>query len=188
MALVAAAAAALAAIAVVALPAIGDDSGGNPPRVGGDDAKMAAFVACLRTHGLPSAPSDPTALKPWMLNEQASDPQALKAAVKACEGELPQKPADVAPGPDIQDMIACVRKHGLDAPTDPVAFKQWLARQESTDPDRVDAALRDCKLALDPGPGKPGAGKPQGDCGTPADKPDQSAPDQPSPDEPSSST
>jgi hypothetical protein len=60
-------------------------------------------------------------------------------------------------------MIDCVRKHGFDAPTDPAAFKQWLATEH---PDGLDAALRDCKLALDPAPTKP-----QGDCSTPPKEP-----------------
>jgi hypothetical protein len=189
MALVAAAAAAIAAVAVVALPAIGDNSNSPAPQVQGDDAAMAAFVTCLRAHGLDGAPGDPTALKPWILRQRASDPKGVDAAMRACKGSLPSEPAVKAPGPEIQAMIDCVRKHGFpDAPTDPVAFKQWLGREEQADPGRVDAALRQCKLALDPGAGKPGAGKPQGDCGAPADKPapDESAPDKP--DEPSSST
>jgi hypothetical protein len=187
MALVAAAAAAIAAIAVVALPAIGDNSKSPAPKVQGDDTTVAAFVTCLRAHGLDGAPSDPMALKPWILRKRASDPQGVEAALRACKGPTVQEP-----GPDIQAMIACVRQHGFaDAPTDPMAFKLWLGRQDRSGSDRLDAALRACNL--ESGPDKPGAGKPQGDCGTPADKPDQSAPDkptpdQPSPDEPSSST
>jgi hypothetical protein len=168
MALVAAATAAIAAIAVVALPAVGDDSGG------GNDIDQ--FAACLRTHGLAGAPSDPMTLKPWIARKQASDPEAVDDAMRACEGILPSKPAVKAPGPEIQDMIDCVRKHGFaDAPSDPVAFKQWLGRQETASPDRLNAALEDCKLAFGPGP-KPGAGKPPADCGAPpADKPDADA-------------
>jgi hypothetical protein len=169
MALAAAAVAATAAIAVVALPAIGDDSNGADP---GFDA----FVACLRTHGLPGAPGDPAALKPWLLRKQVADAQSVEEAVNACQARPPRKPAVSAPGPDISAMIDCVRKHGFDAPTDPVAFKRWLATEESAHPDRLHAALVECKLALDPGPKKP-----QGDCGAapakpaPADKP--AAPD-----------
>jgi hypothetical protein len=176
MALVAAATAAIAAIAVVALPAVGDDSGG------GND--MDQFAACLRTHGLADAPSDPTTLKPWIMRKQATDPEAVDAAMRACKGILASKPAVKEPGPEIQDMIDCVRKHGFaDAPSDPVEFKQWLGRQETSNPDRLNEALKECKLAFGPGP-KPGAGKPPADCGgsapdkpaaPPAEKPDDGA-------------
>jgi hypothetical protein len=164
MALVAAATAAIAAIAVVALPAVGDDSGG------GND--MDQFAACLRTHGLADAPSDPMTLKPWIMRKQATDPEAVDAAMRACKRILSSKPAVTAPGPEIQDMIDCVRKHGFaDAPSDPVAFKQWLGRQQAANSDQLNAALKECKLAPDPG-AKPGAGKPPADCGAPpADKP-----------------
>jgi hypothetical protein len=168
MALAAAATAAVAAIAVVALPAVGDDSGS-------DD--VSDFAACLRAHGLDGAPSDPMALKPWLARREASDPAAVKAAINACDDELPRKPAVTAPGPEIKDMIACVRRHGLDAPTDPDAFKRWVAAQG--DSNALERALVACKMALDPGP-KPGAGKPPADCGgatTPGDqaKPEESA-------------
>jgi hypothetical protein len=91
---------------------------------------------------------------------------------------MSDKPSVTAQGPDIADVIACVRKHGFDPPSDPVAFKQWMAREETSDSD-LHAALVDCKLAMDPGP-KPGAGKPPADCGGPApDKPAEPAPDKP---------
>jgi hypothetical protein len=158
LALVAAATAAVAAIAVVALPAIGDDNTSHPD--------IDAFVACLRAHGLPGAPSDPVTLKPWLASKDAGDPLTVKRAMKACDNTLPSKPAVSAPGPDIDTVIACVRRQGIDAPTAPMEFKQWLGRQQSADSSPVRAALQACKLALDPGP-KPGAGK----CVAPADKP-----------------
>jgi hypothetical protein len=160
MALVAAATAAIAAIAVVALPAVGDDTGSND---------VADFAACLRAHGLDGAPSDPMALKPWLLRREASDPAAVDAALKACKATMSDKPAVAKEGPGIEEMIACVRKHGVDAPTDPDAFKRWLAEQG--DSDVVKRVMPACKMALAPGAKddqvKPGA------CGgdeTPADK------------------
>jgi hypothetical protein len=159
MALIAAATAAVAAIAVVALPAIGDDKSGS-----GND--IGAFVTCLRAHGLDGAPSDPMALKPWLGQRETSDPAATKAALDACNAEQPARPAVTDKGPGIDEAIDCVRKHGFDAPTDPIAFKQWLGRQASADDARLHAALDDCKLARDP-EAKPGAGK----CGGPSDQP-----------------
>lgn len=157
MALVAAAVAAIAAVAVVALPAIGDD-GGSPN----------GFAACLRAHGLPGAPSDPTALKPWLASQEGDNAAALKAAVLACDPTQPDKPGKPAgsrPSLDADAVIACVRRQGIDAPTDPLAFKQWLAGQTSMASSGVRAALDACKISLDPGP-EPGAEK----CAVPPDK------------------
>jgi hypothetical protein len=75
----------------------------------------------------------------------------------ACDAKV--KATGGTEGPDVKDVIACVRGHGLDAPTDPDAFKRWLTG--SGDASAVDAALRDCKVSLAPrsseGSVKPGA-------------------------------
>jgi hypothetical protein len=161
MTLTAAAVSAVAAIAAVALPAVGADS--KTPRRGAPpgDAAFSAFVSCLRSHGLADAPADPVALKPWLGAREASDPDGVKAAMVACDPKLPGKPTVVERGPDIEKIVACVRAHGLDAPTAPAAFKRWVAEKEASDPGAVDSVLRDCKLSLDPGPSsgpaKPGA-------------------------------
>jgi hypothetical protein len=175
MTLAAAAAAAVAAIAAVALPAIGDS--GPARQRAAKDADFAKFAACLRANGLADAPTTPEELKPWLAAKEASDPQATEAAERACKAQL-VKPGAGA-GPSVADFVACLRSHGVDAPTAPDAFKRWLAGQQPND------VLRQCKLALDPGP-KPGdPGKP-GTCGDdakpsagkaepPADQPEQPA-------------
>ena len=174
MTLAVAAASAVAAIAAVALPALGADSKTPRRQAEPAPASFSAFVACLRSHGLADAPADPAALKPWLGAKEASDRDTVKAAMGACDAKLPRKPADVAQGPDIKDVIACVRGHGVDAPIDPDAFKRWL--KDSEDSSAVDAVLRDCKMTLAPGPSE-GPAKPGG-CATdvrPADggaKPD----------------
>ena len=158
MTLAVAASSAAAAIAAVALPALGADSKTPRRQAEPAPASFTAFVACLRSHGLADAPADPAALKPWLGAKEASEPATVKAAMAACDDKLPPKPAGVAQGPDIKDVIACVRGHGVDAPTDPDAFKRWL--EDSEDSSAVDAVLRDCKMSLAPGPsersGKPG--------------------------------
>jgi hypothetical protein len=164
MTLAAAAAAAVAATAAVALPAIGDPGTARPRA--GTDADFAKFVACLRANGLADAPTAPEELKPWLAAKEASDPHATEAAERACKAQL-AKPGAGA-GPSVEDFVACLRSHGVDAPTAPDAFKRWLARQQPSD------VLRQCKLALDPGP-KPGdPGKP-GACGDDAKPPDAKA-------------
>jgi hypothetical protein len=158
MTLAAAAASAVAAIAAVALPAVGADSKAPRRQAAPGDAAFSAFVSCLRSHGLADAPADPAALKPWLGARQASDRDTVNAAMAACDDKLPSKPTGVAQGPEVEDVIACVRDHGIDAPTEPDAFKRWL--KDAGDSGSADAALRDCKMSLAPGPsespGKPG--------------------------------
>jgi hypothetical protein len=159
MTLAVAAASAVAAIAAVALPALGADS--HTPRRQAEPApaSFSAFVSCLRSHGLADAPADPAALKPWLGAQQASDRDTVNAAMAACDDKVAPKPTGEAQGPDVEDVIACVRDHGIDAPTEPDAFKRWLKGSE--DSSAVDAALRDCKMKLAPGPSE-GPGKPGG--------------------------
>jgi hypothetical protein len=170
MALVAAAASALVATAMVALPAFGGDSGSptSPTKPAPD---FSAFVACLNAHGLTGAPATPEQFKPWLGAKEASDPQATKAAEKACGDQAPKRVVGNGPdsGPDMQELGACLRSHGLDAPTAPDALKRWLADQSGG------PAFVACKMQLDPG--KPGAGdKKLPDCGTPAQPPADKAP------------
>jgi hypothetical protein len=113
------------------------------------------------SHGLADAPADPAALKPWLGAREASDRDTVRAAMAACDDKLPPKPAGVAEGPDVKDVIACVRGRGVDAPTEPDAFKRWL--KDSAGSSAVDAVLRDCKMSLAPGPSDSPV-KP-GDCG-----------------------
>jgi hypothetical protein len=160
LALVAAAVTAVAAIAVVALPAIGDDGNGST------DPDVTAFAACLRAHGLAGAPNDPATLKPWIAGQEADNPLAVKRAMVACDKTLPDKPAIARPGPDADALIACVRSHGIDAPTDPIAFKQWLAQQTPTASSSLRTALKDCKIMPPDDAAKQGPPK----CVAPADK------------------
>jgi len=170
MALTAAAASAMVAAAVVALPAFGGDSGSpSPPTKPAPD--FGALVACLGAHGLTGGPAGPGDFKPWLASKEAADPQAAKAAERACRDEVPQ--LAVSRDPDIEDFGACLRSRGVDAPTAPDALKRWLA-DKSSDPS-YDDDFRACKMQLDPGkPGadeqKPGAvEKKPANCGPPAD-------------------
>jgi hypothetical protein len=166
MALAAAAASAVAAIAVVALPAVG--AGPKPSKQQAQPgADFATFVSCLRSHGLPGAPDDPAQLKPWLGARETSDPDTVKAAMAACDDKRTdgKHGADekrvVVRGPDIAELIACVRSHGFDPPTAPDAFKRWVGEQNASDPDALSRAMGACKMALAPGAsdgeGKPGS-------------------------------
>jgi hypothetical protein len=154
----AAAAAALAAAAVVALPAIGD-SGTTSTDQGPD---VSGLAACLAKHGLPGAPTTAPDLKPWLA---VQDPDAVGAAINACKDKVPE---DSAPGPDAATMIACVRSHGIDAPTTPADFKRWVAEQQQAGRSKaLDDALVACKIAPAPQDKADNAGKPA--CGAPTD-------------------
>ena len=174
--LTAAAASALAAAAIVALPALGDN--GKP----GDDS-VASFATCLRSHGLDGAPSDsPRALKEWLGAREQADPVTVKKAIGACA------PPDSKPkfaerrelsAADVAKLVACMRDNGLDAPSDPVALKRWLAQHESADPAGVETVMRTCKMALAPEQAKPvkpgGCGDDAAKPADPATKPDEPA-------------
>jgi hypothetical protein len=145
MTLAAAAVSALAAAAIVALPAIGDEPR-EPPGVN-DDADIADLVSCLRAQGL-DAPSAFEEFKPWMARQAERDPDATKAAERACDEHLPRVPKPAASVPD--EFIACVRAKGLDAPTSPREFDRWVRRMEQTDPDAIERIFPECKLAIAP--------------------------------------
>ena len=184
--LTAAAASALAAAAVVALPAVGDDSNNGPSNV-------AALAACLRTHGLDGAPDDPAALKPWIAQRQSQDPLAVKRAMNACQEYQtggPDKPKVAEKrelsASDVAKLVACMRDNGLDAPSDPVALKRWLAQEEQSHPDDVARVMPKCKMQLDPNP-PPKDAKP-GVCGDEAKPGDVPKPDATPEDSKSTST
>jgi hypothetical protein len=164
-----AAASALATAAFVALPALGDDPGGKPPGINADD-QIAGLVTCLRAHGL-DAPSAIDEFKPWLADQEASAPRTTEAAARACKAQAPE----VARAGIPEELIACVRAHGVDAPAEPAAFERWLASKKATDQDALETVLRECKLAL--GPPSDEAAKP-GDCAAGAPGPKAAEPRQ----------
>jgi hypothetical protein len=165
-----AAASALATAAFVALPALGDDPGGKAPGTDVDD-QTAGLVTCLRAHGL-DAPSTIDEFKPWLADQEASAPRTTEAAERACKAEAPK--VDRAGIPE--ELIACVRAHGVDAPAEPAAFERWLASKKATDQDALETVLRECKLAVAP-PKSDEAAKP-GDCAAGAPGPKAAEPRQ----------
>jgi hypothetical protein len=165
-----AAASALATAAFVALPALGDDPGGKDPGIDVDD-QIAGLVTCLRAHGL-DAPSAIDEFKPWLADQEASAPRTTEAAERACKAEAPKVARAGVP----EELIACMRAHGVDAPATPAAFERWLASKKATDQDALETVLRECKLALAP-PKSDEAAKP-GDCAAGAPGPKAAEPRQ----------
>ena len=141
----AATAAAAAVAAAITLPAGADSL--TPA-----DAK---FVSCLRSQGLTiPAGTRGDDIKRWLLAQ--GDRAAVDRAVAQCK---PQ----VAEGPGPQELIACLRKQGLNPPADLNEFKPWLGRVMATP--EGEAAARACKLEMAP---KDKAGGPAQCGGAPA--------------------
>ena len=132
----AATAVAAAVAAAVTLPAgadSGSGSGSTSVTITGprsSDGSVASLNACLQAHGA-GAPDgrDPMALKQWLLAHQDD------AAVKAC-----------TPGPE--QLVTCLRSHGLNPPTGIFDLKPWMVQQLQTDAGK--AALRACGVNDDP--------------------------------------
>jgi hypothetical protein len=136
--------AATAVAAAVTIPAIADSDQGDPAD--------ATFVSCLRTNGIDiPAGTRGFAIKQWLV---AHDSPSVNDALKKCAPDAKQgDPVEVT------RLIACLKDHGLQPPTDPVALKQWLGEQDGDavrnalkacgvdirkDDDRGDAELADC--------------------------------------------
>jgi hypothetical protein len=150
----AATAAAAAVAAAITLPA------GADPLTPAD----AKFVTCLRSEGL-AIPAETRGddIKQWLLAQ--ADQAAVDRAVGRC------KPR-VAAGPGPEELIACLRKQGLDPPSDLNEFKPWLARMMATG--QGESAARACKLEM--APPKDKAGGPAECGGAPA--PESKRPDE----------
>lgn len=140
-------AAAAAVAAIVALTA-GIDAGtahrSNQP--GGDD--LAAFIACMASHGVQVPGGDPSVVKPWVADHQG-DP-AVRAALEACTGgddsNGGSKTGGSQPGPTTAELVACLEQHGVDVPSDvkqtPDALKPWLVGV--MDQPSISSAVEDC--------------------------------------------
>lgn len=104
-------------------------------------AAVSATVA-VGVVALPAVGSDST-------RPPAAAVAAKRAACLESQSAEKCKPKS-GDGPEMADLIKCVRDHGLDAPTDPVAFKAWVARTEASDPDAIKRVIPPCKMALAP--------------------------------------
>jgi hypothetical protein len=156
--IIAATAAAAAVAAAISLPA-GADSGARASQSDG----LATFMSCLRAHGL-AVPEglEPMALKMWMRDHE--DSAGFQTAIGACE---PDKPAK-ASGPAPEELVACLRDHGLTPPSTIDQLKPWVAQQDGTAAGR--AALSACGIDSRPVNKMPGGGPCGGDQPTAVEK------------------
>jgi hypothetical protein len=109
--------AATAVAAAVTIPAIADSRSGSDPE--------ATFVNCMRTNGI-DIPADTRgfAIKQWIA---AHDAPSVQDALKKCAPDE-KKGGGIA----VDSLVACLKSHGLQPPTDPVALKQWLGSQDAS--------------------------------------------------------
>jgi hypothetical protein len=132
--IIAATAAAAAVAAAISLPA-GADSGANAPD------ELTTFTSCLRAHGLAIPEGlEPMALKQWLGDHESS--AGFQAAVDACEPKRDERVT--APGPAPEELVACLRDHGLTPPSTIDQLKPWMGQQDGTAAGR--AALTACGI------------------------------------------
>jgi hypothetical protein len=113
--------AATAVAAAITIPAIANDSGSGS---GSGSDPEATFVNCMRTNGV-DIPADTRgfAIKQWIAAHE-SQPSVTDALKKCAPDE--KKGDSIA----VASLVACLKSHGLQPPTDPVALKQWLGSQD----------------------------------------------------------
>jgi hypothetical protein len=136
--IIAATAVAAAVAAAISLPA-GADSGAKA------SDELATFTSCLRAHGL-AVPEglEPMALKLWLGEHEAS--AGFQAASDACEPKRDERVK--APGPAPEELVACLRDHGLTPPATIDQLKPWMGQQDGTATGR--AALSACGIDVRP--------------------------------------
>jgi hypothetical protein len=145
--IVAATAAAAAVAAAITLPADANRARDQ------QSTENAAFLSCLRTHGIPlPAGLDDLAAKQWLGDH--ADTAGLEAAFTACEPEA-SGPAK-APGPPPEELVACLRGKGLTPPASLNDFKPWVLQQEQTSAGKT--ALNACGFGTDSADKAPGEG------------------------------
>jgi hypothetical protein len=146
--IIAATAAAAAVAAAISLPAGAD----SRARASASD-ELATFTSCLRAHGVAiPAGLEPVALKLWMRDHE--DSAGFQTAVNACDPK-PGGPTK-APGPAPEELVACLREHGLTAPATIDELKPWMAQQGDAGAGK--AALSACGVDSRPVDKAPGNG------------------------------
>jgi hypothetical protein len=157
MALAAAAVSAVVATGVMAIQAVGDDQA--PSR-----ADIEKIATCLRAEGA-AVPTDlGDGLEAWLDSHKAQ----LEGPARRC------KSRDEGKGTAPEELLACLRAHGLNPPGNLFRLKPWMLRQSGTQAGK--AALSACGVSFDAPTGRPAKAK---DCGggatAPVQKPDGDA-------------
>jgi hypothetical protein len=135
--IIAATAAAAAIAAAISLPAGAAGAGAE---------ELSTFATCARAHGL-AIPADleGVAIKSW-LGAHADDP-GFEKAVAACDTS-PRGPVKVFADRSPEELVTCLRDHGLDAPANAEELKPWITTQIDTA--AGNAALNACGVDVHP--------------------------------------
>ena len=144
--------AAVAAAAVVAaaitIPAVAQSGGGGSA----PDPALARFTACLTAHGVDvPAGLGGVELKQWIGARQ--DDATIRAAQQACGAARPEME-----GHDVSRLASCLRGHGVDVGSSPLAIKQKVAELGQTDAGKATLSACGIQIADKPGAGGGGCG------------------------------
>ena len=135
----AAVASALLVVAVAALDAVGADGVSAQPK----DDLVVRVAQCLRDRGVAVPALSGETLMRWL--DTHRPPEAIARACKEAVAPpgpkltVVRKPAD-----DVKKLTACLRAHGLDAPSAPDELKRWMLAHED------EAVLKDCGMGPPP--------------------------------------
>src|ERR671930_250103 len=115
-------------IAISTLDAVG---AGKSPAVESD--LPARLAACMRDHGVAVPQLSSPALDRWLRTHEPPDEIArgCKMAVAGgADGAASRDELRGAATADAQKLIACLRAHGFDPPSDPMGLKRWIVTHE----------------------------------------------------------
>jgi hypothetical protein len=137
MVLAAAIATGMLVIAVSALDAVGAD----PPAKAAANDITGQLADCLRARDVAVPALSGSALDRWLQTHRLPD-----AAVRACKMALaPGSEVREAPSAGVKKLSQCLRAHGFDVPSDPVALKRWIGEQHSS---AAVSALNECDVGV----------------------------------------
>jgi hypothetical protein len=139
MVLAAAVTSALLVVAVGALDAVG--AGTSPPSPG--ESFESQLAQCLRDHGVSVPALRDAQLEPWL---KAHEPPL--ATARACKEALVgvAAPEVKSAGPD--DLVRCLRTHGVRPPAPPADLKRWIFAHKGDA--AVAQALKECGMGPPP--------------------------------------
>jgi hypothetical protein len=134
----AAVASALLVVAVAALDAVGaDNTSAKPP-----DNIVVRVAQCLRDRGVAVPAVSGDTLMRWL--DTHRPPDAIARACKEAVAPPGVKRTVHRPGDDAKTLVACLRAHGLDAPSDPYELKRWILAHED------EAVIKECGMGPPP--------------------------------------
>jgi hypothetical protein len=124
-------------VAVAALDAVGAD------KVNANDGLAMQFATCLRDRGVAVPNLGVAELDRWFATHRLPE-----ATARACKTAVAPPYKARAATADAEKLAACLRAHGLQPPTDPVALKEWIGAHHGET--AVARALEQCGFGPPP--------------------------------------